>query len=107
MDTTLILAANSGLEGTRLGNILFALLRAVGFLVVMFAIVKIAGSVMQGKIGTAVKMGIGTVVVAAIMFQPALINTMIEGVGRVVDATVSTFSDLTGGGSSTTPTTTP
>ena len=88
------------------GNVLQSFLTAIGCLVVIFAIVSCVKHVAKGDIGKAVKGVLGSVLLAAFLFQPTLATDLINVGGTVVSTVINTVSQLAGGSSTPgTPTT--
>ena len=91
---------------TSIGTMLGAFLKVMGLLVVVFAIVRVVQHVAKGDIAKAVKSVLGSVILAAFLFQPSLVQGAINVGGTVVNAVIDTVSQVAGG-SSQTPATTP
>jgi len=105
--TDLLLLANDGLllanegvdllEDTGVGGTITTVLRAIGTLIVLFAGVKVVQNILAGRIAPAIKILIGTTVLAALLFNPALFEQMIDVVGNFVGTVVESFGQLLGG----------
>lgn len=54
--------------------------------------------VMGGKLGKAVSVFVGGVIMAAVMWQPSLINSLIDALSGAGSEVVDTVDDLVGGG---------
>jgi hypothetical protein len=79
-----------------LGNTLSAVLAVVGIIIVIGAVLKVIQKVSAGQTAGAVKIVLGTIVIAAILFQPQLLETLITTVGNVVASAVSSLGDVVG-----------
>lgn len=79
-------------------------LKAVGVLVVLYAIFKSFQDIIAGKTGEAIRRILIFAAVAAILFNPDIIPSLITGVGAAVKALVTGIGEILGGGSGTTPT---
>jgi hypothetical protein len=93
---------------TGLGNILKTAMGVVGILVVVYAVLKGVKNVASGKVADAVKGIIGAVMLAAVLFNPTLIENAIKAGGKVINAaieTVASIGDSANTGTPTTPTT--
>jgi len=93
---------------TGLGNILKTAMGVVGILVVVYAVLKGVKNVASGKVADAVKGIIGAVLLAAVLFNPLLIENAIKAGGKVISAaieTVASIGDSSNPGTPTTPTT--
>jgi hypothetical protein len=93
---------------TGLGNILKTAMGVVGILVVVYAVLKGVKNVASGKVADAVKGIIGAVLLAAVLFNPTLIENAIKAGGKVINAaieTVASIGDSANSGTPTTPTT--
>ena len=88
-----------------IGPILATFLGVLGILVVIFAIINVIKHVAKGEVGKAVKGVIGSVLLAAFLFQPQLASAAINAGGAVVSKVIDTVSSIAGNG--TTPTTPP
>lgn len=91
---------------TSLGQVLGAFLGVLGVLVVIFAVVRVIQHVAKGDIAKAVKGVLGSVLLAAFLFNPTLVQQSIQAGSTIVSKVVNTVSDIAGGSSSnnTTPT---
>lgn len=97
---TLIIAAGAApadpnaFWGTAIGGSLKALLVAAGIIVVIVTAVKAFKDITGGKPGNAAKTILGAAIIAAFLFRPELISTLITAAGVVVEKVISSFSDL-------------
>lgn len=99
---------------TSLGKVLSVFMGVLGFLVVILALFRTVGHVTKGKPGEAIKGAVGAILLAAILFSPQLIGSVIDIGANVWSDMISTVSSITGsssggtgGGGVTTNSTTP
>lgn len=94
-----MLLANEGVDllDTEAGGTIRTLLRALGTAVVLLASVMIVKSVIGGRVAVAVKTLLGTIVIAAFLFNPDLFNTLINTFSGLVSTFVESFGELLGG----------
>jgi len=85
---------------TGLGTILRTALGVVGIIVVIIALLNIVKSIASGRIGAAVKSLIGAVILAAFLFNPGLINQVIEASGGFVSTVIDTIKSVGDSGTS-------
>lgn len=81
---------------TAIGHVLSIFLGVLGFLVVIVALVRTIGHVSKGEVGKAVKGAVGSILLAAILFSPQLIGSVIGIGGNVWSDMISTVSSITG-----------
>jgi hypothetical protein len=79
---------------TGAGKMLKGFLGVIGLLVVIVALFKVVGRVGQGKIGEAFKIGLGAAVLASILIQPTLVQSLLSAFGSVADSVISSFSEV-------------
>jgi hypothetical protein len=85
--------------GTTAGGVLRGVLAAIGVVIVIAAIVKAVGAFATGKIGGAVKTIIFSTVLAAFMFQPELLVSLVEVISNAVKALLGSSGEIINGGS--------
>lgn len=114
---TTIILANEEWDGkigstdfwaTSLGNVLQTLMGLVGVLVVIYATLKAVKNIATGKVAEGVKAIAGAVLLAAVLFNPPLIQSAIRAGGNLVESAIETVSSVgdgkpSTGGSSDTP----
>jgi hypothetical protein len=88
---------------TAIGHVLSIFLGVLGFIVVIVALVRTIGHVSKGEVSKAVKGAVGSVLLAAILFSPQLIGSVIGIGGNVWSDMISTVSSITGSSSPGTP----
>jgi len=93
---------NTDFWETGLGKMLGTAMGVVGIIIVVYAVMKTVKNVASGKVGDAVKGVVGAVLIAAVLFQPTLIQSAIRAGGNVVQQAIDTVSSI--GGSGGTPT---
>jgi hypothetical protein len=76
----------SFLNETTLGRVITGLLAAFGVIAVIFGLAKTFGNFASGKQSQAFKTLAATVVIAAFMFRPSLIVSLIEFMSNIFDA---------------------
>ena len=101
-----IAATGASFWSNGFGAILASFMQVIGILVVLFAIFRVIQHVAKGEVSKAVKAVLGSVVLAVFLIQPPLINSTIDASSGVVSSVISTISNLAGGGSNSTPSTT-
>lgn len=77
-----------------IGEALKAILVGVGILVVIVAALKAIKDVTAGKPGAAAKTVIAAAVLAAFMFQPTLVESLINTAGDVVNAIFNSLTSI-------------
>jgi hypothetical protein len=92
---------NKNFWETGLGEVLGSALGVLGILIVIYAIVRTVKNVAQGKIAEALKGVIGAVLLAAVLFNPSLVQNAISVGGKVMERALSTVSEISDSGSST------
>jgi hypothetical protein len=92
---------------TAIGHVLSIFLGVLGFLVVIVALVRTIGHVSKGEVSKAVKGAVGSILLAAILFSPQLIGSVIGIGGNVWSDMISTVSSITGSSTPGTPGGTP
>lgn len=80
---------------TGIGKLIGGFLFVIGILVVLGAIVKGFGAVSKGKIGEAVKIGLGAAVLAAFLFQPSLIESLVDALGDIIKIVIDGGTEIT------------
>jgi hypothetical protein len=98
--TTGILAQGpdtSSFENGPLWGMIQTLGRVAGVLIVLAGIFKIASSVLSGKAGGAIKIGIGTVIMGAFLFNLNLIFVLLGGMTSLVTAIIEAITSVFGG----------
>jgi hypothetical protein len=98
-----ILAAPLGIWETGLGSLIKALLAAVGVIVLLVGVAKSISSFTAGTPGKGAKIIFGTAVACAFLFQPTLVDTLIELFGTIVKSVLESGDKIAD--SATTPTT--
>ena len=78
-------AATADWTQTEIGKWIVKGMAIVGGIVVVIAVFKAIGSFISGKPGNGVKMLVGGAIIAAFMFKPTLINTIIELFADIID----------------------
>lgn len=114
--TTIYLASShGGFDGkvgsvdfwnTSIGSTLRTLMGVVGILVVIYAILKGVKNVATGKVGDSIKGIVGAVLLAAVLFNPPLIQKAVAAGGSLVESVIDTVAKI-GDGSGSTPTPAP
>jgi predicted phage tail protein len=107
--TTIILAdeefvgkvGNTDFWATPLGNVLQTLMGIVGILVVIYAVLKAVKNIATGKVADGVKAIAGAVLLAAVLFNPPLIQKAIAAGGNLVESAIETVSSIGDGSSNT------
>lgn len=77
-----------------IGAVLGAFLGVLGVIVVLIAIVKCIGHVTSGKPGAAVKLAIGALVVAAFLFNPEMLQSLVEIFGNIVSKVIESIGSI-------------
>lgn len=77
-----------------IGGILGGILAVIGIIVVIAAVVKGFGKVTSGKMGEAVKIGIGAAIFATFLFNPAMVTSVIGLFSDVVSNILSSANDV-------------
>jgi len=92
---------NKSFWDTSFGSALAALMGVIGILVVVYAVIKGVKNISTGKVADSVKGIIGAVLLAAVLFNPPIIQNAVAAGSKVMNAAISTISDIasTGGGS--------
>ena len=90
-----------------LGATLATLLGVVGICVVVFAVLRAIKKVADGKIGDAIKGILASTVLAAVLFNPGILNTAIKAAGSFVEAGLATVTNIGNSTDSTVPTEAP
>jgi hypothetical protein len=104
--TTLVLAAPGGggearqgaeqfLYETAAGSMILTLLGALGVAAVIYGGIKVISAAMGGKTGAAGKTLFTTIAVVALLWNPGLVLSGIDVMGKVISGAVSSVSDLT------------
>ena len=94
---------------TPLGSILSTVMGITGILFVIYSIFKTFKNVATGKVGEAVKGIVWSVVFAAVLFNPPMIQTAIAAAGKFVQKGIDTVAEIgdSTGGTTQTPGSTP
>lgn len=80
--------------GTGVGSLISGFLFVLGILVVLGAIIKGFGHIAKGDVGKAVKLALGAAVLAAFLFQPSLIETLIDTFGKMITIVIEGIGDI-------------
>ena len=83
-----ILAATT-IWNTGLGSLIKALLAAVGVIVLLVGVAKSISSFTAGTPGKGAKIIFGTAVASAFLFQPELVNTLVDLFGAIVNSVLT------------------
>lgn len=100
MQTALVLAQEWGSTGattfwgTGAGKLLGAILGIVGVCAVIAALFFGVKDITSGKPGAAVKKIVGSICLAAVMFNPAIINSGIGLAGKLIDKVISSAGEV-------------
>lgn len=107
MHTVILAAGATSANNTDLfwnssiGTAIKAILVGVGIIVVILAALKAIKDVTGGKPGNAAKTVLAAGVLAAILFNPSLISSVITLTGDLFGKVVDSISSITGGSTST------
>jgi hypothetical protein len=106
MNNIIIIAAdfngtinNTPFWDTGLGKILGTMMGVVGILVVIYGIMKGVKNVASGKVADAVKGIVGAILLAAVLFNPTLIENAIRAGGKVINSAIETVASIGESGS--------
>lgn len=77
-----------------IGGVLGGVLAVIGIIVVILAVVKGFGKVTSGKIGDAVKIGLGAAVFATFLFNPQLVTDLIGLFSTLVSEFLKSSSEV-------------
>jgi len=94
---------NTPFWDTGLGKIIGTVMGVVGILVVIYGVLKGVKNVASGKVADAVKGIVGAIFLAAVLFNPALIENAIRAGGKVINSGIETISSIGDSGGKTTP----
>jgi len=90
---------------TSMGSALKTIMGIVAILIVVYALLKAVKNMASGKVADSVKGVIGAVLLAAVLFNPPLIQNAIRAGGNLMNSVINTVSEVVGGSpSSTVPT---
>lgn len=84
---------------TSMGSALRTLMGIMGILIVVYAILKAVKNIATGKVADSVKGIVGAILLAAVLFNPPLIQSAIKAGSNIVESAINTISEV-GGGSS-------
>jgi hypothetical protein len=79
---------------TAIGSQMRTLMGVVGIIVVVYAVLKAVKNIAAGKVGDSVKGILGAIVLAAVLFNPPLIQNAIRASAKLVESAINTVSDL-------------
>ena len=82
---------------TTMGSTLRTLMGIVGIFVVVYAILKAVKNIATGKVADSVKGIVGAILLAAILFNPPMIQSAIKAGGNIVNSVINTVSEVGGG----------
>lgn len=86
---------------TSMGGVLKTIMGIVGIIVVIYAILKAVKNIATGKVADGVKAIVAAILVAAVLFNPMLIESGIRAGGKVIESVLKTVNDVAGSGSKT------
>lgn len=82
---------------TQMGSVLRTLMGIVGIFVVVYAVLKAVKNVATGKVADSVKGIVGAILLAAVLFNPPIIQNAIKAGGNIVNSVINTISEVGGG----------
>jgi len=87
---------------TSMGGTLRTIMGVVAILIVVYAVLKAVKNMATGKVADSVKGIIGAVLLAAVLFNPPLIQSAIRAGGQIINSVINTVSEVGGGSPSST-----
>ena len=94
MDTTTLIGAATSWDQTTLGKYVVAGMAIIGGFIVVFAIFKAIKDFLSGKPGPGIKVLLGGAVIAAFMFKPSLITSLINLVSGVIEKVLQSGGEI-------------
>jgi len=87
--------ASTDFWSTSLGSSLAALMKAAAILIVLFAVFRGVKDVLAGKVGKAVQLVIGALLLVALLWDPQLIGNLIDTASGLFSKGADTTQQLT------------
>jgi hypothetical protein len=94
MYSSILAAGDTAIWSTSLGSLLKAILAALGVIVLLIGVAKSISSFTAGTPGKGAKIILGTAVACAFLFNPEMVNSLINFFSTIVSTVISSGNDI-------------